>query len=119
MNMSIMLETFELPESGRLELDIHQVVDIRVKAEVARHNVTHYVGDYIGDLLYGENPTLVLRTDGAVWRVPVAIATSSRGRLGRVGALDVDVVTGKLEVTDSFLAEIKKNAHRLVTRSSL
>lgn len=113
-----MLETFELPESGLFELNIHQVVDIKVKADTARRSVTRYVGDYIGDLLYGDPPTLVLREDGAVWRVPVAIATGDKGRLGQAGSLDVDVVTGELAVTDSLVEEIKENARRLVTRSS-
>lgn len=114
----IVLEAVELPESGLFELNIHQVVDIKVKADSARHRVTRYVGDYIGDLLYGEKPSLVLRASGAFWRVPVAIATGEKGRLGQAGALDVDVVTGELEVTEGLITEIKENAHRLVTRSS-
>ncbi len=118
-NTPIMLEAFELPESGLFELNIHQVVDIKIKADTARHRVTRYVGDYIGDLLYGEKPTLVLRANGVFWRVPVAIAAGDRGRLGQAGMLDVNVVTGELEITESLVAEIKENAHRLITRSSL
>lgn len=117
--MSIMLEAVDLPESGLFELNIHQIVDIKVNADVARRRVTRYVGDYIGDLLYGEKPTLVLQTGRAVWRVPVAIATGASGRIGQTGVMDVDVETGEIDVTEVLVQEIKQNAHRLVTHSSL
>jgi hypothetical protein len=117
--MSIMLEAFELPRTGIFQLDIHQTVDIKVEADAARRHVTRYAGDYIGDLLYGETPTLVLQAEGAVWRVPVVIATGDRGRLGQAGAIDVDVATGELRITETLIEEIKQSAHRLVARSSL
>lgn len=117
--MSITLEAIDVPESGLLELNIHKIVDIKVKAETARRHVTRYVGDYIGDLLYGENPTLVLQGSRTVWRVPIAIATGKLGRLGQVGVVDVDVDTGELAITQGLVQEIEDNAHRLVARAPL
>lgn len=117
--MTITLEAIDLPESGLFELNIHQTVDIQVSADMARRHVTRYVGDYIGDLLYGEQPTLVLQAHRAVWRVPVVIATGSSGRIGQVGTVDVDVKTGELNITEPLVEEIKKYAHHLVTRSPL
>jgi hypothetical protein len=117
--MTITLEAVDLPESGLFELNIHQTVDIQVNADTARRRVTRYVGDTIGDLLYGEQPTLVLQVQRAVWRVPVAIATGESGRIGQVGVIDVNVKTGELDITEPLVEEIKKNARRLVTRSPL
>jgi len=117
--MSITLETIDVPESGLFELNIQQIVDIKVNADTARRRVTRYVGDYLGDLLYGENPTLVLQGSRAIWRVPIAVATGEMGRIGQVGVMDVDVETGELNVTDRLVQEIEHNAHRLVTRSPL
>lgn len=116
--MSITLEAIDVPESGLLELNIQQIVNIKVNADTARRRVTRYVGDYVGDLLYGENPMLVLRGSRAVWRVPVVVATGEMGRIGQVGAMDVDVETGELNVAESLVQEIEYNAHRLVTRPS-
>jgi hypothetical protein len=116
--MSITLEAVDLPESGRFELNIHQIVDIKVNADKARRLVTRYVSDYIGDLLYGEKPALVVLQDKrTVWRVPVAIATGEFGRIGQAGLIDVNVETGELDITEDLVHEIKDNAHRLVTRS--
>jgi hypothetical protein len=117
--MTITLEEVDLPKSGLFELNIHQTIDIKVNADTARRRVTRYVGDYIGDLLYGEQPTLVLQAHRTVWRVPVAIATGESGRIGQAGMMDVDVETGELGVTDVLVQEIKENAHRLITRSPL
>ena len=117
--MPITLDTIDMPDSGLLEVNVHQIVDIKVYADTARRRVTRYAGDYIGDLLYGENPTLVLQGDRAVWRVPIVIATGAMGRIGQVGVIDVDVGTGELNVIEELTEEIKQNAHRLVTRSPL
>ena len=115
--MSVMLETINLPESGLFELNIHQIVNIKIKAENARRRVTRYVGDYIGDLLYGEKPTLVLQNQRVFWRVPVVIANGESGRIGQVGAIEVDMETGELIITEALIQEIKQNTHRLVTRT--
>ena len=117
--MSITLETVDLPDKGLFELNFHQIVDIKVHADMARRRVTRYVGDHIGDLLYGEKPSLVLQARRAVWRVPVVVATGLSGRIGQVGAVDVDVETGEFTITDELVQEIKENAHRLVTRTPL
>jgi len=116
--MSITLEVVDLPESGLFELNINRIVDLKISADTARRRVTRYVGDYIGDLLYGEKPTLVLQTKRAVWRVPVVLATGKSGRLGQVGTLDVDVETGELDTREHFVEEIKTNAQRLVARTT-
>lgn len=117
--MSITLEAVDLPESGLFELNVNQIVDLKISADIARRRVTRYVGDYIGDLLYAEKPTLVLQTKRAVWRVPVVLATGKSGRLGQVGALDVDVETGELDTREHLIEGIKTNAHRLVARTTL
>jgi hypothetical protein len=84
-------------------------------AEKARHLVSVFVGNHIGDLLYGEAPDLVLREDGAYWRVPVILSSRSMGRIGLVGAIEVHVETGELRLSDQIITEIKQNARRFAT----
>ena len=44
-------------------------------------------------------------------------ANGESGRIGQVGAIEVDMETGELIITEALIQEIKQNAHRLVTRT--
>lgn len=117
--MGVMLETIAPPDVGFLELNIQQKVEIKTSRDIARRRVSIFVGEQIANLLYGESPTLVLRGERAFWRVPVALATASLGRIGQVGALEVDVATGELCISEKVIQEIEINAQRLATGAAL
>ncbi|MBK9051235.1 MAG: hypothetical protein IPL78_10045 [Chloroflexi bacterium] len=87
--MDVMFETVAPPDIGFWELNIQQKIEIKTSRDVARRRVSIFVGEQIAHLLYGEPPTLVLRGDRAFWRVPVALATTTLGRIGQVGAWSV------------------------------
>ncbi len=110
--MTILLETIALPASGILDIDIRVKSTIQVTAERARRQVSVFVGNQIGDLLHGEEPTLVLRGQSVYWRVPVALSSPTHGRIGTVGTLDVHTETGQLELNEQTILTLKNNAHR-------
>lgn len=117
--MDIMFETVAPPDIGFWEINIQQKIEIKTSRDAARRRVSIFVGEQIANLLYGEPPTLVLRGDRAFWRVPVALATVTLGRIGPVGAVEVDVVTGELCLNEKVLQEIETNAQRLAAGAAL
>lgn len=117
--MAITLETITPPKSGPLDLELKLTANIQVVAEKARRLVSVFVGNHIADLLHGEAPDLVLREDGVFWRVPVVLSSRSMGRIGLVGAIDVNVETGDLRITDQTVTEIEQNTRRFAVGAAL
>lgn len=117
--MTIMFETVNLPETGTLDLSLHLSANIQVSAQRACQLVGIYVGNHIADLLHGEKPNLVIREDGAFWRVPIILSSHSLGRIGQVGVIDVNVETGDLNLSDQLIHEIETNADRLAAGAAL
>jgi hypothetical protein len=113
----ILLESQQVPETGKLILRVDQVVDIEISCEEAQRLVSVFVLTEIGNLLHGEAPTLVIG-DRTVWRVPVHLTRPSYGDLGQVGAIDVDVSTGELYYSSQSIRSIESNARDLVSRLS-
>lgn len=117
--MSVTIEAIKLPESGPLHLELNLTTHIAFTAEEARRKVSVYVGNHIADLLSGETPTLVWRQEKAFWRVPVKLSSRAWGRIGLVGALDVDVQTGELQIDEQAMQEIEENAGRFAASAAL
>jgi hypothetical protein len=115
----VTIETVKPPSQGRMDVQLRLTANIQETAEAARRRVSVYVGNEIADLLYGEEPTLVINAAGVFWRVPVVLSSRSWGRIGQVGAIDVNVETGELQVGDESIAEIEDNAGRFATSASL
>jgi hypothetical protein len=44
------------------------------------------------------------------WRVPVKLSLTSIGDVGEVGAIEVDVETGQMNITPQLVAEINHRA---------
>lgn len=117
--MTILLETVTAPESGAFQINFSVAAEIAVSADAARRSVGVYVGNHIADLLHAEAPILVLKDQGVFWRVPVILSTASVGRVGPVGAIDVDAQTGELLLDGRNLHEIDQNAERLAAGAAL
>ena len=117
--MTVTLETITPPDTGTLNLNLRLTADIRITPDHARRSVSQFVGNTIADLLHGDRPELIVRTDGVYWRVPVVLSSRSLGRIGVVGTLDVDVERGNLRVTERIIAEIMLNAQRFASGAAL
>jgi hypothetical protein len=101
-----------LPQTGRLEVDIKVTADVNVSAYAARQKVNGFVLSEISYMMHAGEPTLVL-DKRVCWRVPVILSLTSRGDVGEVGAVEVDVETGQLHVTPQLITEINTHAEGL------
>jgi len=71
-----------------------------------------FVLSEISYMMHAGTPMLVL-AERMCWRVPVILALTSRGDVGEVGAIDVDVETGQMHVTAQLIVEINACAEGL------
>ncbi|MDM8528386.1 hypothetical protein QUF58_09270 [Anaerolineales bacterium HSG24] len=117
--MTILLETIRPPESGLLDINIKLTASIKIPPLEARRQVSIFVTHNIADLLHGDIPNLVWREEGVYWRVPVILSSPSKGRIGLIGTIDVDVETGKLLITNTNIGKIEQEAQRLAEYVSL
>ncbi|HHY54564.1 MAG TPA: hypothetical protein GYA08_03925 [Chloroflexi bacterium] len=117
--MTILLETITPPGRGAFTINFSVSTEIVVSAEEASRAVSVFAGNRIADLLHGGAPTLVLKKQGAFWRVPVILSSRSYGQIGAVGAIDVDAQTGVLVLDETILHEIETNAERLAAGAAL
>jgi hypothetical protein len=101
-----------LPKTGRLEVDIKVAADVNISAYAARQKVNDMVLSDISYMMHAGHPTLLL-SERICWRVPVILSLTSRGDVGEVGAIDVDVETGQMHVTPHLIAEINARAEGL------
>ncbi len=117
--MTILLETITPPGRGAFTVNFSISTEIVVSAEEASRAVSTFAGNRIADLLHAGSPTLVLKKQGPFWRVPVILSSRSAGRIGAVGAIDVDAQTGAFVIDETILHEIETNAERLAAGAAL
>jgi hypothetical protein len=110
--MQVVLEELDLPEKGSVELKMHRFFEIRVTAEEARRKVNRWLSWEVSMLISADPPILVIDKN-VIWRVPVWLGVLRYGRLGVVGAVDVDVQTGEMHHLSGRKAEIERCAHQL------
>ena len=84
---------------------------------MAHRQVSRLLLDHVGNLLYGEHPSLVVGRE-LLWRVPVWLGLPTLGPVGQVGALDVDAQTGEILFTQQTLDEIAERANALAQRAA-
>lgn len=84
----------------------------RVTAVEACRRVSRLVLSEVGNLLYGNEATLVVG-DRTCWRVSVWLGMPTVGPVGEVGTLDVDAQTGEILYTQQLLDEIGKRGNAL------
>ena len=87
---------------------------IQISAAVARQKVNAVVLERVSNLLLADEPELARSAEGIwVWHVPVHLTFPGHGRVGQVGALDVDTRYGEVRYTADLLADMQANAERL------
>lgn len=104
-----------LPAQGRMELEIKVTADVNVSAFAARQKVNGFVLSDISYMMHAGEPQLVIG-DRINWRVPVILSLTARGDVGEVGAIDVDVETGQMNVSPQLILEINARAEGLAAR---
>lgn len=103
---------------GQVRVDVRVQAELNVSAFVARQKVTGYVLDRVSDHMGAGEPSLVIDGEQFLWRVPVYLSVLPHGRLGQVGAIDVDAQTGQLLAPQDLVEEMRHRAQTLVERAS-
>jgi hypothetical protein len=107
-----------IPTQGRLEVDIRVTADMNISAYAARQKVNCFILSEISYMMHAAEPTLVLG-ERIVWRVPIILSLTSKGDVGEVGVIDVDVETGRMQISPEQIAKIEDHAEALANHSTL
>jgi hypothetical protein len=110
--MSVELEEIALPTPAEVKIEFSVTAQVNITDFTAQRKVSKLLLDNVGNLLYGERPSLVIGRR-LLWRVPVWLALPTTGPLGQVGSLDVDAQTGEILFTQQTLDEIAERGNAL------
>jgi predicted DNA-binding antitoxin AbrB/MazE fold protein len=105
------LEEIALREHQRVRIYVLPP-EIHIPPSIAARKVSRFVLDNVSYLMHGGDPTLVI-SDRAYWRVPVVLTFPTHGADCAVGAIDVNAVTGELQISPALIEEITRNADEL------
>lgn len=108
--MASIVQSF--PTIGRLEVDIKVTADVNISAYAARQKVNGFVLSDISYMMHAGDPALIL-AERIYWRVPVIFSLASRGDVGDVGSIDVDIETGQIHVSPEIIRDIRNRAEGL------
>ena len=111
--METMLE--QIPETGRIQLTIQITSRFNYSTQSAQRLARRFVADEISYLLRVGEPTLVAG-ERICWRMPIELALPSHGPVGQVGAVDVDVESGRILLTAVQIEAIRSRAQALGDR---
>ncbi len=119
--MEVMLDEALLTKlrTAQVDITIHVTATMNITPFVARQKVNVLLLDKVGTGLLSENPVLLAAEGHLRWRIPVVLALPGCGRLGQVGAIDVDVQTGEVLADNTLLNDITQHAGQLATSSAL
>lgn len=107
-----------IPQTGQLSVEIHLTASVNVSAKVARRKVNAFLATHLGNLLLAGEPSLTIGNK-IVWRVPVDLTVPNKGRIGKVGEIDVDVESGEVLSSMEQLEGFQTYGENLATRSAL
>lgn len=110
--MPVTLDTYVIPEKGKVELKVNQTFEIKVTAVEANRQVRRWLRDEVSHLLSTDPPTLAVG-EQVIWRVPVWIGFPNIGRLGGVGTIEVDVDTGSMNNSSALKLNLERRAEML------
>lgn len=94
--MTVVLDSYAIPEQGEFELYVRRKINLRVTSEAAQRTVQRWLLHQVSYMMGAETPQLVIGDSDVFWRVTVILTASPIGRVGSVGAADVQVETGEI-----------------------
>jgi hypothetical protein len=106
-----------IPAGAKVKIEFSLTADVNITDFTAQRKVSKLLLDEVGNLLYGERPSLVAGRR-LLWRVPVWLALPTTGPLGQVGALDVDAQTGQIFFTQQQLDDIATQGNALAEKAT-
>jgi hypothetical protein len=105
------------PEQAETRYESEPSVKVNIPSVVAQRSVSRLLIEQVGNLLYGEKPSLVA-AGRLLWRVPVYLGSPVIGVVGQVGTLDVDAQTGEILFDQPTLAELVELGDAMAERAT-
>lgn len=110
---------FDTTPQDRVRWLINQLslARIRVTPFMARQKVNVLVSERVSGLFLADEPTLAQHANARgeqVWRVPVDLTLPKRGRVGRVGEVEVDAYYGLVDVNEALLEQMAQRAEQIM-----
>ncbi len=110
--MHVELDEVTLPPQSEIKIAFTLTSKVNVTDSTAQRQVSRFLLDHVGNLLYGERPSLVAGRR-LLWRVPIWIGLPTSGPLGTVGHIDVDANSGEILYTQELLENIVERSRAL------
>ena len=98
---------------SQVDVTIHVTSKLNITAFTARQSVSGLALSQIGTGVGADEPKLLVSRSRLLWRVPLFLALPRLGRLGEIGAIDVDAQTGEVLADDIRIEALIHNARRL------
>lgn len=118
--MTIVLESFPIPNSGPLDISLNISTEINISSADARRKVNAYLLNYLSHLTISEPEPVLVVGERVVWRVGIQHSLPAYGPIGHIGEMDVDVETGELfSLSPKQLEGMKHRAKELAARYPL
>jgi len=105
--------------AAKVDITVHVSSTINVTAFAARQKVSGLALSEIGTGIGASEPELIMSRHRIVWRVPLFLALPELGRIGDVGAIEVDAQTGEVLADHAAIETLIHNAQRLAPHSAL
>lgn len=115
--MGVELSEISVPPQAEVKIEFSLTAQVNVTDYVAQRRVSRLLLDQVGNLLYGEKPSLVAG-QRLLWRVPVWLGLPTIGPVGQVGVLDVDAQTGEILFDQQLLKTIEESGNALADRTT-
>ena len=81
-------------QANRMSVMIHVAADVFAPEIICRH-ANGWLLDHVSNLMHTEEPQLFVSKQ-LIWRVKVFFTLPSHGKVGQVGTLDLDAITGEV-----------------------
>jgi len=111
------VQTATLPITDELEIDIKIRTAVNISSYAARQKVNGFVLSNISYMMHAATPKLVL-ANRFYWRVPIILSLTSQGDVGEVGTIDVDLETGRMNITPDLITEIENRAEDIAVSAA-
>ena len=105
-----------LPVPAEVKIEFSLTAQVNITDYTAQRKVSKLLLDHVGNLPYGERPSLVAGRR-LLWRVPIWLALPTTGPLGQVGTVDGDAQTGEILFNQQILEEIAERGNVLAQRT--
>ena len=115
MSTTILLEQPIFDQSGVLTLHLDRQVKVKISSNDAQKRVTRFVHSEISSQMHAEEPSLILGEE-TCWRVPVHLTLPAFGDIGCVGHIELDPLTGTMNILPATLLRISQKAEELALR---